>query len=163
MITNSVHEDLSAIEKKLEQFCAYQERSMYDVAQKLQSLKVTAENARLIINHLVVNKYLDEERFARTFVRGKFHINKWGKVKIIGELRRRNVSEVIISQAIREIGHEDYLRTIRDLIWKKQLEISLKNNLMVREKIITFVTGKGFEFHLVEKILTELNITNDRT
>lgn len=102
--------------------------------------------------------FIDEERYARVFVRGKFHINKWGRAKIRYELKGRNIPPILVKKAMEEIGEDDYMRTIRELILKKQSEINTGKHLNIREKIITFVTGKGFEFDLISKVLTELKI-----
>ncbi|MCX6277557.1 MAG: regulatory protein RecX [Bacteroidetes bacterium] len=156
-------DNLSNIQHKLEYFCDYQERCIYDVDQKLRSWKVSPDSIQLIMQRLQEEKFIDEERFARAFVRGKFHINKWGKIKIIVELRRRNIPEKLIKNALNEISADDYLNTIRELALRKKQEIITQKSLNIREKIITFVTGKGFEYNLTEKILTELNISNDYT
>lgn len=163
MLTGQTLENPSNLVEKIEHFCDYQERCIYDVDQKLRSWKVPPHEIREIMKQLLAGKFIDEDRFARSYVRGKFHINKWGRIKIIFELRRRNIPESLIRNAISEIGEEDYLFTIRDLVIRKKQEIYLRKNLKVREKIITFVTGKGFEFNLAEKTLTELNISNDCT
>ena len=107
---------------------------------------------------LTEEEFINEERFARIFVRSKFHINKWGRTKIRHELKSRYISEKMIIRAMEEIGEDDYIRTIRELILKKNLEINTGKNFNVREKIITFVTGKGFEFDLISKVLTEIKI-----
>jgi regulatory protein len=159
----SVTEIPSTLLHKIEHFCAYQERCISDVDQKLRSWKVLPDKIPGILKRLQSEKFIDEDRFARLFVRGKFHINNWGRIKITYDLRRRNIHENIIRSALKEIGEEEYVAMIRELILKKKTEIPDRNNLIVREKIITFVTGKGFEFYLTEKILTELEKTNDYT
>jgi regulatory protein len=155
--------ELSIILQRIEHFCAYQERCFQDVDLKLRLWKVSHEKIKVILKQLQENKYIDEDRYARSFVRGKFHINKWGRNKIIYELKRKKLKDDLIRNAMTEIGEEDYDNMIRYLIVNKNHEINPANNLKLREKIINFVTGKGFEFSLVEKILTELNITNDYT
>lgn len=155
--------ELSIILQRIEHFCAYQDRCFQDVELKLRSWKVSHEKIKLILSQLQEDKYIDEDRYARSFVRGKFHFNKWGRNKIIYELKRKKLKDDLIRNAMAEIGEEDYDNMIRYLIVNKNQEIISSNNLKLREKIITFVTGKGFEFSLVEKILTELNITNDYT
>jgi regulatory protein len=110
------------------------------------------------LNNLQSEGYIDEERYARVFVRGKFHINKWGRVKIRYELKNRTIPDHLINKAMEEIGDDDYERTIRELVLRKMSEINTEKHLNIREKIITFVTGKGFEFDLISKVLTELKI-----
>ena len=148
---------------RIEHFCAYQERCFSEVDQKLRSWSVEPSRIPAILQYLQEEKYLDDERFARSFVRGKFLMNKWGRVKIYHELRRRNIPESVIRQALHEITEEDYLRILRELLIRKKTELEIRKNLMIREKIINFVTGKGFEHYIAEKILTELETNHDRT
>jgi regulatory protein len=150
--------ELSSIVDRIHHYCAYQERCRQEVSRKLVQWKVTSVKIRKIMNDLQSEGYIDEERYARMFVRGKFHINKWGRVKIRYELRNRTIPEHLVSKAMEEIGDDDYNQTIRELVLRKMSEINSEKHLNIREKIITFVTGKGFEFDLVAKVLTELKI-----
>ena len=150
--------DMEAILARIRHYCAYQERCIRDVDHKLEQWKVTPGKARKIMPMLKEEGFIEEERFARIFVRSKFHINKWGHAKIRHELKIRNIPENMILKAMEEIGEDDYMRTIRELVLKKKSEINTGKHLNIREKIITFVTGKGFEFDLISKVLTELKI-----
>jgi regulatory protein len=150
--------DLDSIMARISHYCAYQERCNYEVDQKLRQWKVSAGKTGLIKERLHQEGFIDEERYARMFVRSKFHLSKWGKTKLRYELKGRAIPDNLINKALEEIGEDDYLRTIREVILKKQSEIISGKNLNIREKIITFVTGKGYEFDLIIKILTELKI-----
>jgi regulatory protein len=149
--------------QKIEHYCAYQERCSYDVAVKLRSWKVEPSAISEMLKRLQEEQFIDDERYARSFVRGKFHINKWGRVKIVHELKNRQIDDNIIQMSLNELGTEEYHQMLRSLIVQKLSEIKRGKNLNIREKILTFVTGKGFEYNLTEKILNELNISNDFT
>lgn len=151
-------DDPEAILARIRHFCAYQERCGLEVDHKLARWKVAPARIARIKSQLIKEGFLQEERFARIFVRSKFHINKWGRNKIRYELKNRIIPDIIVDQALAEIGEEDYLHTLRDLILKKQSEINSGKNLNIREKIITFVSGKGYEFDLITRVLTELKI-----
>ncbi|MEI7897245.1 MAG: regulatory protein RecX [bacterium] len=155
---NQPKADLEAILARIRHYCAYQERCRHDVNHKLLQWKVSPSKITKLMLQLTEEEFINEERFARIFVRSKFHINKWGRTKIRHELKSRYISEKMIIRAMEEIGEDDYIRTIRELILKKNLEINTGKNFNVREKIITFVTGKGFEFDLISKVLTEIKI-----
>jgi regulatory protein len=150
--------DLSAVLDRIHHFCAYQERCNHEVDMKLMQWKVSANKIAGIKRHLQNEGFLQEERYARIFVRSKFHLNKWGRIKIRYELRSRFIPDRIVRKAMEEIGEDDYVRTIQELILKKKAEINSGKHLNIREKILTFVTGKGFEFDLTSKVLTELKI-----
>jgi regulatory protein len=143
---------------RIRHYCAYQERCSQDVEQKLRQWRVSPARSRMIQDQLTAEGYLENERFARIFVRSKFHLNRWGRMKIRYELKFRNIPENIVMKAMEEIGEDDYLKTLQHLIMKKKSEINSQHPLNVREKIITFVTGKGYEFDLISKVLTDLNI-----
>lgn len=151
-------EDIAVI-MQLERYCAYQERCSRDVILKLRNLKVPSGKADAIILKLKKEKFLDDERFTRFFVRGKFRISKWGRIKIRHELTARGISAKLISLVIaEEIGEEEYSKMIRSLIKKKSQEINAEKKLNIRDKIINFVVSKGYEFDLVLQTLNELKI-----
>jgi regulatory protein len=150
--------DLETTLDRIRHYCAYQERCTFEIDQKLRQWKVPPTKIAKIMIILRKEGFLDDERFARIFVRSKFHINKWGRAKIRYELKLRHISENVSLKALEEISEDDYLRTIHDLVLRKQSEINSEKHLNFREKIITFVTGKGFEFDLVLKVVTELKI-----
>jgi regulatory protein len=143
---------------RIRHYCAYQERCKYEVDQKLAQWKVSPAKIKKIRHLLIEEGFIDEQRYARIFVRSKFHLNKWGRLKIRYELKTRAIPGMLISKALEEIGEDDYLNTLRDLVRKKKLEINSGKHLNIGETIITFVTGKGFEFDLITTVLTELKI-----
>ena len=126
--------------------------------QKLKEWKIPADQAARITGYLEENNFLNEARFARSFARGKFRSNKWGRIRIHYELKSRQIQGSVIREAMQEIPEEEYRATLRQLILKKQLEIKAGKNLNIREKIINFVSGKGFESDLAAEILKELKI-----
>ena len=79
------------------------------------------------------------------------------------ELHSKHISDENISLALNEIEPGEYLTVLHDLIMKKYMALKKQNNLIIREKILNFVTGKGYEYYLAEKILNQLNIANDST
>jgi len=134
---------------KIESYCAFRERSTAEVEQKLRTWQLPSAKTAAILKHLHSNGFIDDERFACAFARGKFRNNKWGRQKIRFELIGRKIPEKIIDRAMKEIGEEEYLQTLRNLILKKRKEIKEEKTVNIREKIINFATGKGFELDLV--------------
>lgn len=104
---------------RIRHYCAYQERCSYEVDQKLAQWKVAPARIKKIRHILTEEGFIDESRYARIFVRSKFHINKWGRLKIRHELKSRAIPEMLISKALEEIGEDDYLNTLRELASKK--------------------------------------------
>ncbi len=157
-LSRGMRRDPDTVLERIRHYCAYQERCVREVDLKLMQWKIAPDQHKKIIRLLQEEGFIDEDRFARLFVRGKFHVNKWGKLKIRYELRNRSIPEAIIAKSLDEIGEEDYQQTIRELILRKMSEINSSETPNIREKIINFVTGKGFELYLVTTVLSELNI-----
>src|SRR5919107_6298125 len=105
--------------QKLKQYCAYQERSHYEVVQKLWDLGVRKAEYDEIISALIEEDYLNEERFAMQFAGGKFRMKDWGRKKIYYALKEKQVSTYCINKALQSIPQEDYLKTLRQLAQKK--------------------------------------------
>jgi len=150
--------DLPRILEKISRYCAYQERCRQDVAEKLGEWKVPDSLTGEVFRELESRKFLDEARFAKLFAVSKFNHNKWGRVRIRYELRGRHIPESLIREALQETGEDHYRAVIRELVLKKYREIKKEKALNIREKIIKFVTGKGFEPELVAGAIKELKI-----
>jgi regulatory protein len=142
--------------KILENFCAYQERCHKEVEQKINSLRMISEAKDHIILHLMEHNYLNEERFAKAFVRGKFNINKWGKLKITNELKFKNISSFNIKTALKEIDSEEYYDTVLNLAHKKLPLIKEVNTFKKHTKLTNYLVSKGYEFDIIFKIINEL-------
>lgn len=144
--------------KLLENYCAYQERCHKEVEQKLYDLNMIPEAKEKIIIHLLQHNFLNEERFAKAFVRGKFSIKNWGKQRILNELKFRNISIYNINTALKEIDDEDYLKTLQKIAKKKLPLIKESNTFKKSSKLVNYLISKGFEPNLVYPIVK--NITD---
>ncbi|MCO6147826.1 regulatory protein RecX [Flavobacterium sp. NRK1] len=142
-------------QRKMEHYCAYQERCHDEVIQKLKSLNMIPQAIDAIVIHLLDNNFLNEERFACSFARGKFRIKHWGKRRIINELKARNISKYNIDTALKEIPAEEYLETFHLLADKQWENVRESNLLKKKKKVMDFLLRKGYESNLVqEKINT---------
>lgn len=142
--------------KVLEHFCAYQERCHKEVERKLRELNMIPEAKDHIILHLMENNYLNEERFSKSFARGKFKINKWGKIKITNELKFKNISPYNIKTALKEIDNEEYYAILLNLTEKKNTLIKESNAFKRSQKLSSYLISKGYEFNLVFKAVKEV-------
>lgn len=139
--------------KKLEHYCAYQERCHQEVRQKLKMMNMIPEVIDLIIVHLLEHNYLNETRFSQTFVSGKFRIKKWGRRRLILELKKREVSQFNVNQALKEISEEEYLSVFHALAEKRADSILESNPLKKKKKLTDYLLYRGWESHLVyEKV-----------
>ena len=123
---------------------------------KLNELKMIPEAQEKIILHLLQHNFLNEERYARAFVRGKFSIKNWGKRRIIYELKFKDISSYIIKVALKEIHDDEYLNTLHKIAEKKLPFIKESNIFKKRNKLSTFLISKGFEPELVYKVVNNI-------
>ncbi|MGZ0015996.1 regulatory protein RecX [Yeosuana sp. AK3] len=142
--------------KKMEHYCAYQERCHKEVAQKLKDMYMIPEAMDVIIVHLLQHNFLNEERFAKTFVSGKFKFKNWGKRRLTFELKQKDVSKVNINQALAEISDDEYVGVFNDLAEKKAHSIKETNLLKKKKKFIDYFLYRGWESHLVYEKANEL-------
>ncbi|MBI1287380.1 MAG: RecX family transcriptional regulator [Flavobacteriales bacterium] len=145
----------STLLEKLRKYCAYQERSHADVTQKMWDLKVPMEWRDEFILSLMKENFLNEERFARAFVRGKFNIKKWGRIKIIQGLKQHQVGSKCIQLALTEIDEDRYLQTLQETIELKRSDLKEKNPWKRKSAIYRFATQRGFEPSLINEILSQ--------
>lgn len=141
---------------KLMQFCAYRDRSHKEVEEKLKKMRMIPAAQEQIIIKLMQENFLNEERFARSFVRGKFRIKKWGRIKIKQELKAREISSPIIKLAMEEIEEDNYYQTLLDLATKKIRLINEADNYKKKSKLNNFLLQKGYESHLVFQATEEI-------
>ena len=144
------------IKKKLEHYCAYQDRCHKEVEQKLKEFSLIPEAKEIILLGLMQDNFLIEERFAKSFARGKFRIKNWGKQRIIRELKFKDISAYNIKTALKEIDEKEYLHTIYRIAEKRNSVISESNNYKRKQKLIGFLMRKGFENELIYKVVTEI-------
>ena len=138
---------------KIKHYCAFQERSILEVRTKLKTFHLQENVFDAIINHLIDENFLNEERFAKAFVSDKFRLTKWGKNKIYLALQQKRVPELFILEALSEISQEEYLSVLRQLISKKSRELTEKDFRKRNHKLANFAISRGFEPTLVWKVL----------
>lgn len=142
--------------KLMENFCAYQERCHKEVAQKLYDLHMIPEAREKITLHLLQHNFLNEERFSKAFARGKFSIKNWGRIRIVNELKFRDISPYNIKTALKEIDEDDYLKTLQNVAEKKAAVIKEPNAFKKRSKLLTYLSSKGYESDLIYEVVNGL-------
>ena len=145
----------SSVKKKIEHYCAYQERCHLEVINKLNKLGVFGDELDEYVCYLIDENFLSETRFSEAYVRGKFNNNNWGKVKISRELKLRNISDWNISNALSQINSEDYNNKLRKLCLKL-VELNDKSEFELKNKVVKNLSYKGWEVDLVIKTLNQL-------
>ena len=157
----------------LARYCAYQERSYQEVEQKLYKMGMILEVREQIVLYLLENNFLNEERYAKAFVSGKFRIKKWGRIKIGQALRQKGVSTANIAIGLNEIDDIAYLECLESLVQRKYKNLSttveinpsvLETNAIKqlsfknKQKLIHYLQQKGYELDLIYKCILDLKL-----
>ncbi len=142
-------------QKKLEHYCAYQERCHKEVRNKLREMRMIPEAIDNIMVHLIQHNFLNEERFAKAYVRGKFRIKKWGKNRLVRELKFRQISKYSMDSAMKEIDLDDYYQTLDELVIKRIAQVNEKNIYKKKKKVADYLLYRGWESHLIYEKLNE--------
>ena len=143
---------------KAEHFCAYQERSQKEVRYKLVEWGMRGDELEEIISELILNNFLNEERFAKSYTSGKFNIKHWGRVKIKQGLKLKGVPDKILQKAIYSIDDDDYLQTIEKLAIKKVESLNENDPFKRKNKLMSYLLAKGFETDLILLVLKASNL-----
>ena len=141
---------------KLQSYCAYQDRCHKEVAQKLKDMQMIPQASEQIITTLIEENFLNEERFAMAFVRGKFKIKKWGRRRLISELKQRNISNYLVNKALAQISDMEYKTTFEALAHKKANSLKGGFVLKKKKKLADYLLYRGWESHLVYEKINQL-------
>ncbi|GHV43649.1 recombinase RecX [Bacteroidia bacterium] len=132
---------------KIQRFCSYQERSTQEVRTKLYAFSTSKSEIEKIIAQLQDEGFINEERYATSFVRGKLRINKWGKIKISQALKQKDITSNIIKAALESIDENEYVETLRSFLYKQ------KSRYPDKQKLVNLALSHGFEYNLIEKFI----------
>ena len=141
---------------KLEHYCAYRERCHQEVRNKLLKMKVYGDDLEEIISALIENNFLNEERFAKSYARGKFRMNHWGWIKIKQNLLLKNISDYCIKKANEEIDEEDYKATAIMLAKKYLLDYKTSQKHITRERTYRRLYRRGFESEIINYAIDKI-------
>ena len=140
---------------KASYYCSLSEHCIQKVREKLVQWEAPKELIQPIIDKLVEEDYINEERFARAFVKDKFRFNHWGRIKITTHLRVLSISSDIIAKAIGEIDEDEYAEILDETVEKKRKTIKKGTDYEIRAKLLRHALSRGFEYEL---IASKLNI-----
>jgi len=143
---------------KAESFCVYQERSQKEVRYKLVEWGMRGDELEEIITELIINNFLNEERFAKSYASGKFNIKHWGRIKIKQGLKLKGVPDKILQKAIYSIDEDDYLQTLEKLAEKKTQSLGENDPFKRKNKLMSYLQAKGFETDLILLVLKASNL-----
>lgn len=141
---------------RMANLCARREYCVFDIKSKLMRYELGHESIERIIEHLIKEKYIDELRFARSFINDKIRFNKWGRVKIDFVLRQKRIPQDIITEAFLDFSDEDLNASLNDVLNAKWKTIKGNSEQDKRTKLIRFALGRGFEMNHVLAYIEKL-------
>lgn len=147
---------LSEAKVKIAAFCAYQERCQQEVRLRLAERGIHGDQAEDLIALMIEEGFLNEERFAQAFVRGKFSLKKWGRIKIRQALKFKKISDRCIATGMKEIEADEYFKILRQEAEKKWNSLEKLDPFPRKMKVQQFLVGRGFEQDLIQAALAEI-------
>ena len=144
--------------QKLQAYCAYQERCHSEVMTKLRDLGIFGDTADAVVAQLIEDNFLNEERFAIAYARGKFRMKSWGKMRIQQELKMRHIPDYSIAQAMKAVDTEGgYLETLERVLKQKSLEYT-DDERQKTAKLYAYAFRRGFESELISDVLKRMRL-----
>ena len=138
---------------KAEHFCAYQERAQQEVRDKLYDWGLWPDAVENIIVQLIGGNFLNEERFAKSYVQGKFKQKGWGKIKIKQGLKIKKIPENLLKKALLTIDGDEYFEMLTKVLSKKAILLNEKVPYKRRYKLQQYALSRGFETDLIFDVL----------
>jgi regulatory protein len=136
-------------QKKIEHFCAYRERSQVEVREKLYHYGLIPPEVEALVTGLIEGNFLNEERFAMAYVRGKFEQKKWGRVKIKQGLYPHKISDYLLRKAFKQISEIAYAEVLSEVVAKKYKTTKAPSAFNKKGKVAAYAISRGFEAELV--------------
>ena len=140
---------------KMAKYCAYQERCVKDVTDKLKTFEISPKDREDILNYLIDNRFVDNKRFARAFVRGKINQSGWGLNKIRFHLMQKGIAKDLIDEALEAFDQEVYRQRLVEVLKTKTKTVKAANDFEKNRKLAAYAIQKGFEASLVWDVLKD--------
>ncbi len=144
---------------KAMKYCAYQERTQQEVRDKLYSYGLYPDAVEEVLTDLISEDFVNEERYAQSFARGKFRQNRWGRIKISRSLQQKQLSRYCVEKGLQEIDPEAYEETLLKLMSDKWATLAQEDSYARKHKTVRYVLGKGYEADLAWRVAGELETT----
>lgn len=153
--------DLQIAKEKIQAYCAYQERCHQEVTKKLKSWGLIPDAVDMLMGELMQHNFLNEERYARSFARGKFRIKKWGRIKIRLELKKREIYSKCIEFAMEEIDGDDYYDTLKEVLQKKSNLEKETHPYKRKAKLTRYLVSRGYEYDLIRMAMEDSSTSSE--
>ena len=140
--------------------CAQAEHCQWEMLEKMRRWEVSEDAQARIMARLVKERYVDDERYARAFVKDKVRYNKWGRRKVEQALWQKHIDEAIRQRTLDEVDDEEYLDVLRPLLKQKRKSIKASSDYELNQKLVRFALSRGFTFDIIRQCLQTNNLEN---
>ena len=133
--------------------CAQTEHCQHEMLEKMRRWELPEEEQARVMQRLVNERYVDDERYARAFVKDKVRYNKWGRRKVEQALWQKHIDEDIRQRVLDEVDDEEYLKVLKPLLQQKRRSTKAASDYELNQKLIRFALGRGFTFDIIRQCL----------
>ena len=138
---------------QLAALCAQAEHCQQEMRDKMRRWELDETVQNRIIDRLIKERYIDDERYARAFVKDKIRYNKWGRRKVQQALWQKHIDADIQQRVLDEIDEKEYLDILRPLLKQKRKNIKAESDYELNQKLVRFALGRGFDFDIIRQCL----------
>lgn len=138
---------------RLSALCAQGEHCQWEMTEKLRKWEIDDEAQARIMERLVKDRYVDDERFARAFVLDKIRYNKWGRRKVEQALYQKHIADDIRRRTLDDVSDEEYLKVLQPLLKQKRRSTKAASDYEMNQKLIRFALGRGYTFDIIRQCM----------
>ncbi|HNV95859.1 MAG TPA: regulatory protein RecX [Bacteroidales bacterium] len=136
----------------MQRLCSVKEYCIYDINEKLKKSPLNEEDRKNIIDDLIKQNYINEQRYVQAFIHDKLYLSKWGLTKIKFALKQKNINAELYKEIINEIEEEKYVQSFISLAKSKWKNLKESDPYVRKQKLIRYLMGRGIEYDIAEKI-----------
>lgn len=139
---------------RLAALCAQAEHCEYEMQEKMRRWEIAGDAQARVMQRLITERYVDDERFARAFANDKVKYNKWGRRKVEQAMWLKHIAEDIRQRVLDSIDDEEYIAILRPLLQQKRRSVKARNDYELRQKLIKFAIGRGFTMDIIKQCIS---------
>ena len=143
--------------QKLAVLCSQSEHCTSEMNEKMTRWGIDEDAQQRVVEYLVANRYVDDRRYARSFVNDKLKYNKWGPRKIEQSLWMKHIDESILREALDDVDNEEYISVLRPLLTSKRKTTKAETDYEMNQKLLRFAIGRGFTFEQVKEVIDDVD------
>lgn len=138
---------------RLSALCSQAEHCSYEMTEKMRRWGMADTAVARVMEYLTEHKFVDDERYARAFVKDKIKYNKWGRRKVDQAMWAKHIDEDVRRRVLDEVDDADYLAVLRPLLKARSRSIKAADSYELNRKLVRFALGRGFDYALIRRCI----------